>query len=603
MANASELTFNPAQQNVLEHVTKKAPQLIIGGPGTGKTTLLIEAAAQIAANAKGKKAPQIALICLAYRTARRTEFLLQEKYPELLQNGTVRVVTIKDLAYEALFQAQGGENLHFISNNQVRSLLRKAMEKVEFGGSVTEAEHIIRSFRAQLKNPQPNARNYPLFEAYKELIEERNVVDRHTLIRKHIIGMDNGTVKPAACTHMLVDHIQDVTPIQLRWLLAHQAKNIKLIAAGDDDQTLYKSDGAMGRASLEKIQTLKSAKTETLTQGYRLPKNLAPAIHQVPRLLYDRLGKNQKETNAAGTFTTRNFTDFPSEWAYVVQTIRQLQAEEPHAKIGLIARSQEQSTRLSHLCNVAGLSHAGYFRPVWEQHGAKLTLSALYLFMGCAKPSQLAQVLSALGCSPLVVGKLIQAPEMAHGVGTWLQTGLPLPEFPENSVKPEEIKQLKATRRYLAGTWQSLQKRQMNPQEAFLALMQQCIARLPLEHQQYALLATDMVFHLKGNVREGIEKLLVETLPDQRANLVVTPVRESRNMAFDHIILPMADAQHWPLMAGRVLERDVEDERRLFFTALSRAAKSITCTTSHGYSNFVQEISANVKQTKNPKGK
>ena len=588
------MKFNAGQQKVLSALSEGKNVVAIGGPGTGKTMLLIEHAAQIATeNPKAK----IALVCFAFRTAKYTENLVAQKYANLLHSGQITVATAKDYAQKALESEKNAEKINFAGNSKVRSMLRIAMSQTHFKGSVNEAEHIIRNFRAQLKNPGPDTRHYPLFEAYKNLMEQAGYIDRHTIIRKHIVAMDNTTVKPAPYTHILVDHIQDATPIQLRWVLAHQKttknkKGAQLLCVGDDDQTLYATNGAMGMAALHKLSKTKGFETITLTEGYQTPKNLAKYVHKMPRLLLERVGKKQTEHNGApAEFQIKELSDFPTEWEFLQNIIQQTLQSSPKAKIGIIVRTHEQAARFAHLCKLANLPHASYARPVWEQYGAQVSLSSLYLLLGQAQPSQLTNVLHVMGVSPKLQAELIQSSHLAEGVGTWLQNGLQLPDIKiTEHITAENIATLRRARRMLSGTWQAIQQRKINPKDAFLALMQQSMPRLSDEHKQYALLATDMLANIQGPLREELQILLTETLPDTTAPIIIAPVRETRNMAFDVLLMPTCHASQWPLMQGAVMTQDTEHERRLFYTALARSKGHIICTSSTGLSPYLGEL-------------
>lgn len=587
------MEFNADQQKVLKALSAGKDALATGGPGTGKTMLLIEYAAKVVTENPNSK---VAIVCFAFRTAKYTESLLAQKYANLLHSGQIRVSTAKDYAQTALESAEGAPKINFAGNSRVRSMLRIAMSQVQFKGSVNEAEHIIRNFRAQLKNPQVDARHFPLFEAYKNLMEQAGYIDRHTIIRKHIVAIDNGTAALAPYTHILVDHIQDITPIQLRWVLAHQQskgkKGAQLLCVGDDDQTLYATNGAMGAGALHKLSKTKGFEAVTLTTGYNTPKTLAPKVHKLPRLLLERVGKQQTEHNPApAEFQVKELSDFPTEWAFLQNIIQNTRKSAPKSKIGMLVRTHEQAARFGHLCSLANLPHASYGRPVWEQYGAQVALSTLYLLLGQAQPSQLTTVLHVMGVSATLQATLVQAPQLEQGIGTWLQTGLQLPELtPSSTITTEDIATLRRARRMLSGTWQAIQQRKINPKDAFLALMQQALPRLSDEHKQYALLATDMLANIQGPLREELQTLLTETLPDTNAPIIIAPVREARNMAFDMLILPTCHASQWPLTQGAVMTQDTEHERRLFYTALARAKGHIICTSSSGLSPYLGEI-------------
>ncbi|MFZ2620104.1 MAG: UvrD-helicase domain-containing protein [Alphaproteobacteria bacterium] len=580
------LVFSDEQHKALSHT---GSCLLVGTAGTGKTTLLLEKTAR-AVQKYG--ANQVAVLGFAWRSTQLMKAQFAEQFPQYA--GQVFFGTIRDVAHQAL--EKNGTLVKFIPNHEVRALIQKAMVQEKFEGTLEEAEHIIRTFRSRLKNPQESERHYPLFVKYRELIDATGGVDRHTMIRKHILAMDKGEAEPAPVQAMVVDNMQDATPLQKRWLQTHLAHGVTLLMAGNDDLTAFGLDGAMGAEALREVADLEGVSKFELTLNYRTPPELLPALSKLPRLLRERVAKTEKSAPEAAAFKGHlqvfGCDDRAGEINVILQHIQTLNKRQGRVQVGLIVRDDQQANELAHLLNLRGIRTANWARLVWENPAAHVVLDILYVLLNQAKESQLFNVLSAFGVGAEVLAQLAQAGVQATG---WLAEEAPIPANLKG-----EIGAFMAVRRQLLGMWSLLRDRKTTPREAFKALVFDVLTHAKKEDKPLILLALDMLLHVDGPLVEKLQTLQQETLPDMASPIVVAPVREVRNMQFQQVILPFANDAVWPPRAGKILGTDMEHERRLFYLAVSRTQGGLIVTHTGVPSLFVQDIQAALKTFKKP---
>lgn len=95
----------------------------------------------------------------------------------------------------------------------------------------------------------------------------------------------------------------------------------------------------------------------------------------------------------------------------------------------------------------------------------------------------------------------------------------------------------------------------------------------------------DLIHVLDRAVEYGIS--LVPPLPERADAVRVMTVHRAKGMEFDHVVIPQCVDARWggtrarrgitlPLYHGGVLAHDEDDERRLFYVAMTRARKSLT---------------------------
>ena len=135
-----------------------------------------------------------------------------------------------------------------------------------------------------------------IYESYEELCEQGGLIDfAELLLRSHELLLNN----PSLLDHyqhrfqnILVDEFQDTNTIQYAWLKTLAGRSGKVMAVGDDDQSIYGWRGA----KIENIHQFGVDFGDVLTirleQNYRSTQNILDAANGLIKRNTDRLGKN-----------------------------------------------------------------------------------------------------------------------------------------------------------------------------------------------------------------------------------------------------------------------------------------------------------------------
>ncbi len=590
--------WTPQQQHVLAHT---GSSLVVGVPGSGKTVLLLAQAEHLLA--QGHK---VALATFSFRSHQYVKSLASPalvKVWDKLSSGTLR-----DLAIQQLHTA--GQSFSFASNNQVREILRTLIPAQAFPGTLADAEHIIRSAKARAKKLPESDRYYPFVQAYQARLEELGLADRHDIVRRHVLGMRDGSVPPLPVSHLLLDNVQDATELQLIWLQMHLAHSITLMLVGDDDLTAFGQDGARGPAALEQIESWGDITRFNLSHSHRLAPALLPAVAKVARQLRTRIAKTPEAaaptpSQAAvipATLRVEHFPNAPAEHVFLAEYCQALLRGQPNAArgtVGIITRTHFESACITHALRRHGLNPASYARLIWEERTPQIILSLLYLMLGQGNNGHLHLVLLGFGVPAPAVMALFQAGLRAE---SWGASGFALPPLTHES--PTTVAALQQVRRSLRTAHQLLHMPQtpapenpLTPRTIFKALVADLLPHLPESEHPAALLATDMLLTLSGKLTEVLPRVRTETLPDMASPIVVAPVRETRNQQFGTVIIPYASATTWPHPPSALLGAEPDHDRRLMYLALTRSAGSLVFTRhTPEASPYVQELQQNLKQ-------
>lgn len=589
----TDFQWSTAQAGALKH---NDSALVVGMPGSGKTLLLLEKTARLTAANK-----KVALCTFAFRGLEYLKTYAQGHFPKLTAQvaaGNLRAGTIRDLAAQQLQAA--GQTFTFASNNQVREVLRTLVVEQAFTGTLQEAEHIIRSAKSRAKKLPENDRHYGFVTAYKQKLDALGLVDRHDIIRRHVLGMKEGTVPPLPVNHIMLDNLTDATELQLIWLQMHLNSGIQLTMAADDDTTIFARDGAIGVEAITQVEEWPDVTRFDLPATFRLPQNLTPAIVKIARQLRTRVDKDEKSLGIpSAELRAEAFPNAVAEHAYLTATVSQLLAQAQAASgtstnrsIGILTRDDFTATLITHVLRKAGLNPASFARLIWENPTPQLILAMLYVLLGQATNAHLQLVLMGFGLPPATVaGFFTQGLNAEH----WLGRGCPLP--PLDGLSPTLQVTAQRVRRAFSGAWQLLQAKSLTPHQVFKSLVAELLTSLPESEHHQALLATDALLSLTGKLTEILPRVMQETLPNMQSPIIVAPVREVRNMEFGTVILPHAGAGNWPQPPHTLLGPNPDHERRLFYLALTRTRGPLLITWHTPQATpFLTELQQSLKQ-------
>ena len=564
---------------------------VLGVPGSGKTLVMFRKIAALIEN--GVKPESIAVMAFSYRNM----LVLKEKMRQSLGDAASGVVvgTTVDLPLKAMGLSHKQADLPRVAdNNFMRRIMRQAMVEVGFTGHSKEAEHIIRGFKSRGRKPSEADEHYDLFRAYKQHLEQTGLVDRHDIIRKHIIGMRNDVYEPVPVKHIFVDNFQDITQIQMLWLTDHLKAGIQTYVFGCDDLTIFRRDGALGRSAFVDYEEMNNLNRFTLGESFRLPPKVATAAEKIVAPLKDRLmtglkTKSQKdnkgESHEGGAFHLKSHNGVDAEISALTDNIETALNKNSKTTVGVVTRYDLQARQVERALQARGIEHSSFARAIWETPGAMLVLDLLGVFLNKTSKSRLRNVLSIFGISGQAVETLYE-----HGLSPdgWLKRGAPVPKSAEADLPGATLRDLGLLRQKLLNYARMMKP--LGPKTVFKAMVLHMVENMRPENQQDALLALDELLSTKGNLNQVIAQLLEHRQPDPTARVVVTPVRESRNMEFTHVFVPFVTNTNYPYKY-RVLPRQPQPERRLLFMAATRASQALTLSHCGGKpSEFLKQL-------------
>ncbi|MFC7917071.1 UvrD-helicase domain-containing protein [Streptomyces sp. NPDC057386] len=315
--------LDAAQRTVVDHTT--GPLLVLAGPGTGKTTTLVESVAariarggdparilvltfsrkaavelrdRMALRMGASRAPQATTFhsfCYALVRAHQDSTLFAE--PLRLLSGPEQDVTVRELlAGEIDLERLGLAHVRWPDElraclttrgfaDEVRAVLARSRE-------LGLAPDALAAFARRIGRPDWGAAAAFLAE-YLDVLDLQGVLDYAELVHRAVLL----TARPEAAARLAgqydavyVDEYQDTDPAQVRLLRALAGDGRTLVAFGDPDQSIYAFRGADVNGILDFPQTFPRADGRPApVEVLRVSRRSSAALLAATRLVTQRM--------------------------------------------------------------------------------------------------------------------------------------------------------------------------------------------------------------------------------------------------------------------------------------------------------------------------
>ena len=345
--------LNTAQQKAVCHET--GPMLVLAGPGSGKTTVLLCRISRLLE--RGLAKPQ-EILALTFSKAAAEE--MKSRFENLNGASGVSFGTFHSIFFRILRSRYGWNVEQILQEEERRNILRNSIEAEKW--DIPDLEEYISQFFSQLslmnsELEQPNRftptgmpveefrKLYRAYEGYKERHEKLDFDDMLTqcyqLLREDAAVREYWQRK---YKFILVDEFQDVNQAQFACLQILAEKHQNLFVVGDDDQSIYAFRGARPDFLLHFPTLYPAAKKVTLNTNYRSTERIVNLAERVIGNNEVRFVKNMKGIGEAGDKVTFFLAeDAAKEAAHIAEKIGRLLDEGmPLTEIAVIYRTNLQ---------------------------------------------------------------------------------------------------------------------------------------------------------------------------------------------------------------------------------------------------------------------
>ena len=370
-------SLNDAQREAVTAPVQN--MLVLAGAGSGKTRVLVHRIAWLI-QAENMSPYSIMAVTFTNKAAREMRGRI-ESLLGINPNG-MWVGTFHGLAHRLLrahWQDAGlTQNFQIMDSDDQLRLIKRLSKEMNLDDNRWPARQFqwyingqkdegLRAAHIEPSNDPFDRTMLNMYSAYEEACERGGMIDFGELLLRALELLRDR--RPNLLAHyqerfryILVDEFQDTNAIQYGWLRLLSGNEGKLMAVGDDDQSIYGWRGA----KIENIQNLNQHFPGTMTvrleQNYRSTRTILEAANAVIRNNQGRLGKELRtdagDGEAISLYSAFNEQD---EARFVVDRI-QASVDEGQQRLenAILYRSNAQSRVLEEALIRAGMPYRIY---------------------------------------------------------------------------------------------------------------------------------------------------------------------------------------------------------------------------------------------------
>ena len=268
-------SLNPDQRSV---ALELGHCLAIAAPGSGKTKTLAVKAAYLL-----DKGHTVTAVTFTRDSALELRDRIASMVaPELQKNLLVGTFHSIDrlMAFPKMRRSGMGENIiskgHssltrqwvIVKDSQRRSFIDRAINECGLDMEVEEASSTIEAQKSGYLQPETEA-HVALQKTYQDLLARHGVIDFQDILLETNRGIERKQISTLQTDHLMIDEFQDTDSTQFKWIMLHAYAGVKLTAVGDDDQSIYGFRRALGYKGMMEFQDRLQATQIILGMNYR----------------------------------------------------------------------------------------------------------------------------------------------------------------------------------------------------------------------------------------------------------------------------------------------------------------------------------------------
>ncbi len=622
--------LNDAQRAAVEFCD--GPSLVIAGAGSGKTRVLTYKIAYLLD--QGLPPYYILALTFTNKAARemksRIAELVGEKKARSLWMGTFHAIFARILRKE-------GEAIGFKSNFTIfdtsdsRNLIKLIIKDMKLDDKQYRPNGIhgqISKAKNSLITPAMYAANselleydrramlpllFEIYQRYQNRLRSANSMDFDDLLMyTNILFRDHKDIIDKyrnQFQYILVDEYQDTNFSQHLIVKQIADAHHRVCVVGDDAQSIYSFRGA----NIDNILNFKSNFPDTkvfkLEQNYRSTQNIVNAANSLIRQNTEQIEKDVFSENEVGDKLEilGTFSDF-EEGLVVANKISRMRLESHnvYSDFAILYRTNAQSRIFEDALRKKNIPYRIYGgKSFYQRKEIKDVISYFRLIVNPSDEEAFRRIINypTRGIGNVTVGKITSTAEL-HNVSLWEVISYP------NKYNLD----INSGTRNKLGAFQTLISGFIEQKDTISAfeISQEVIKKSGISHEAYSDLTPEglsrsqniqelinaMEEFVSTRQEEGDENIFLadflsevslltdqDTENDEEAQKVtLMTVHSAKGLEFNHVFVVGMEEDLFPSSMAKSEIRGLEEERRLFYVALTRARK--TCTVTYAKSRF-----------------
>ena len=353
--------FNKSQIQAISHMD--GPAMVLAGPGSGKTTVITHRIKNLIEKAEVR--PENILVVTFTKAA---AISMQKRFSTLMNGGKGQLVTFgtfHSVFYKILRKSRRYETTEILSERQKTDYIREIIGRYGISSNdISELSQNIINDIGNIKGNMLNAQEYEpscckkedfikIYNAYNLELKKDGKMDFDDILREcYLLLCENHTILEQwreLYKYILIDEFQDINRIQMNIieLLASPLNNIFVV--GDDDQSIYGFRGARPEIMIEFKDYYPEAELIVLNVNYRSTQSIINVAGRVIENNKTRLDKCAHANNDKDFQPDiRKFRNQVEELKFVVSKIKEYENQGISlSEMAILVRNNSQIQEIS----------------------------------------------------------------------------------------------------------------------------------------------------------------------------------------------------------------------------------------------------------------
>jgi len=605
--------MTPPQQEAVLH--KRGPMMVLAGPGSGKTFVLTRRIAQLIRS--GEASPDYILVVTFTRMAAEE---MKSRFLQIMGETSTAVTfgTFHSVFYRIIRAAYGQRAGTIMPENQKYQVLQEIVhargleieDEKEFIQGVLSEISVVKGEMMDLQNYYsvscPSETFRRIFTDYQHYMDSHQLIDfddMQTMCYELLSQRpDILAAWQRKFRYILVDEFQDICRIQYELVKMLALPENNLFIVGDDDQSIYRFRGARPEIMLGFERDFPGTKSVLLDVNFRCDRNIVYAAGLV-------IGKNKTRfpkkisSSRMGTqaVLVRRFDNSEKQYASIISDVRELTGQGVKAEeIAVLFRTVRSAGGLVHKLMEYSIPFQmrDTMPDIYSHFIARDLFAYIRIGMGSRSRADFLEIINKPNryiSRSLLDQEQITFDGLAarfQGGRSWMADRIWTMEMQMRSLGRMTPYAAITFIRNAVGYDQYLEEyakyRKMKPSELYDILDEiQESARDASTFQDWF----DQIERYREELKDQIQRL-----GQQKQGLVLATMHAAKGLEYEYVYIIDANEGTIPHEKA-VLEEDIEEERRLFYVAMTRAKnRLVICSTKERFgkaqkeSRFVKEF-------------
>lgn len=565
--------------------------MVLAGPGSGKTTVITRRIEYLIR--KCNVAPEEILVITFSKEASKE---MRERFHKIdtCENAPVTFGTFHGIYFGVLKWAYNLNTESIFSEAEKYKLLYHVTKQLKL--DVGDEKEFLQDLAAEISNVKNKripigeyqaacCENSEFRKVYEKYEEERKatrkidfddmLVQTHELFvkRPDILCMWQKKYK-----HILIDEFQDINQVQYDVIRMLAAPEDNLFIVGDDDQSIYQFRGAKPEIMLNFLKDYPNARQILLDVNYRSTKEIVDGASRVIGHNQNRYQKQIKTINEQGMPIQVQALPSPTEESiYIIEEIKKaIQKGSPASEIAVLYRTNTESRNLVETCLEYNIPFQikEHFTNLYEHFIAKNLITYMKMALGDRSRNSFLNIMNRpnryIGRDSVETEEVSFENLQKYYEGQeWLQERIK--QFEEDLCIIGQMAPYGAIQYIRRGVgYDEFLKKYASRRNMNLEDLNEVLSVIE-EHAK----AFKTIEEWFAYIEEYIDKLNRQKESNNNLDAVrLMTMHSAKGLEFDTVFIMGANEKIIPYKKAEEME-EIEEERRLFYVAMTRAKKRL----------------------------